>query len=443
MKLPENGERTLAKVELGKHDSREVIAALDQWVAGLDKNDPTYEHNVLEALWVHQWHNVVDVNLLRRELTSPEPRARAAAVRVLCYWRDRVPEALALLKKAANDDDARVRLQAVRAASFFDHNAASEAVQVAFESLKKPGDYYVDYAFRETLRQLRTQVKDVVLPADPAVLASYVGKLSDSELDHAPDLEPVLVARLERKSSDLVKRQTALGKLVALRHSDPATELIASLQRFDAKGDVSSVNDLAKLLSAAPGLVKVRPALNDLADKAQQRSVRCAALAALLTADANPEATWAAAKTPAAREQLIEALPGVSDPTLRAKFQPTLVALAADPKTTGNLRRVVFEALPLMGADHAKANYALLAGALRDGVDRAVAARAIMQLPRDSWNKDLRWARSPRACSPGPKPCPTPNAATRITSRPCRSPRNSRVICHPSNRPPCAKPCAR
>ena len=57
-------------------------------------NDPDYEHHLLEALWVHQWHNVVDVDLLQAMLRSPEPRARAAATRVLCYWRDRVPSAL-------------------------------------------------------------------------------------------------------------------------------------------------------------------------------------------------------------------------------------------------------------------------------------------------------------------------------------------------------------
>jgi azurin len=122
-----------------------------------------------------------------------------------------------------------------------------------------------------------------------------------------------------------------------------------------------------------------------------------------MTADANPEATWASAKTSNAREQLIGALSTVSDPTLRAKFQPTLVSLAADPKITDGLRQVVFEALPLMGLDNAKGNYTLLANALRDGTDRAVAARSIMQIPRDSWDKStagpicdsvLAWAKT-------------------------------------------------
>jgi len=403
LKLPENDERTLAKVELGKRDSKEVIATVDKWVAGLDKNEPTYEHNVLEALWVHQWQNIVDEALLKRELSSPEPRARAAAVRVLCYWRDRVPDALALLKKAAGDEDPRVRLQAVRAASFFEGSAAPEAIQVAFESLKQPGDYYLNYVFNETMRQLHSIVKDVTLPTDPNSLANYVSTLSDSDLFHAPEVAQVLIARLERPTSDLVKRDTALQKLVKLQHSDPATELIAALQRLDAQGGSRSVSDLGKMLSATPALAKVRPALSDLAEKAKQQSVRRAALAALMTADANPEATWASATTPTAREQLIEALSNVSDPTLRAKFQTTLVSLLVDPKTSGNLRRAAFEALPLMGADNAKSNYSVLATALRDGTDRTATARAIMQLPRDSWDKStagpicdsiLTWAKT-------------------------------------------------
>ena len=74
---------------------------------------------MIEALWVQQWHNVVDQALLKRMLRSSEPWARAAATRVLCYWRDRVPDALALLKTQAADAHPAVRLEAVRAASFF------------------------------------------------------------------------------------------------------------------------------------------------------------------------------------------------------------------------------------------------------------------------------------------------------------------------------------
>ena len=76
------------------------LAALEKWVAGLDKSDPEYWRQMLEALWLHQSLDEVDEPLLKQMLTCPEPRARAAATRVLCYWRDRVGEPLELLAQA-------------------------------------------------------------------------------------------------------------------------------------------------------------------------------------------------------------------------------------------------------------------------------------------------------------------------------------------------------
>src|SRR5207302_10700346 len=131
LKEPQDRIRYRAKVELGGRETSLVIPALQKWVDGLDKRDAEYEHHVLEALWMHQYHNVVDVNLLKRVLASPDFHARAAATRVLCYWRDRVPDALDLLRKLAADDHPRVRLEAVRAASFF---TAPEAIDVALIS---------------------------------------------------------------------------------------------------------------------------------------------------------------------------------------------------------------------------------------------------------------------------------------------------------------------
>ena len=67
---------------------------------------------MMEALWVHQWHNRVNEKLLTRMLRSSDPWARAAATRVLCYWRDRVPNPLTLLKMQATDEHPGVRLEA-------------------------------------------------------------------------------------------------------------------------------------------------------------------------------------------------------------------------------------------------------------------------------------------------------------------------------------------
>ena len=208
LKEPEDNQRMRAKMELGKHAATEVIPAVTKWIAGLDAKDPAYEHHLLEALWVHQWHNVVDVALLKRVLACKEPRARAAAAHVLCYWRDRVPEALALFKTLATDESARVRLEAVRAASFYAGTDLAAANEIAYTILKKPTDYYLDYCYQETLRQLRLQDKEPYLPKDPAFAALIAQKESAQALQAAKEKGYGPKRKLEgadKKSYDLGK----------------------------------------------------------------------------------------------------------------------------------------------------------------------------------------------------------------------------------------------
>jgi sugar lactone lactonase YvrE len=161
LKEPEDDVRTRAKIELSKHDSAKVLDAAKKWAASLDKNSKDYEHHMMEALWLHQWHNVVNEDLLKRMLRSSNHNARAAATRVLCYWRDRVPDPLALLKVQVNDEHPRVRLEAVRACSFFQ---TSKAAEIALEALEKEADpkkpdYYIKYCLDETMKALDKYMK--------------------------------------------------------------------------------------------------------------------------------------------------------------------------------------------------------------------------------------------------------------------------------------------
>ena len=71
--------------------------------------------------------NVVNEPLLKLVLRSPDFHARAAATRVLAYWRDRVSNPFALLQPQVTDEQARVRLQAVWALSFFTDADAAKA----------------------------------------------------------------------------------------------------------------------------------------------------------------------------------------------------------------------------------------------------------------------------------------------------------------------------
>src|SRR5438105_1854128 len=389
LKEPENNVRTRAKIELGARDTSEVLAAVQKWAKQFDAKSLSDQHHLMEALWVHQWHNVVNESLLRQMLQSPEAHARAAAVHVLCYWRDRVKDPLALLHAAANDSSPRVRLEAVRAASFFQ---GEEALDVAYESQKYPTDYYLDYTFKETTRQLQTTIKGHYLPKDPKALVGVLAKLSDKDLMEVSDVEPVLVERLNRQSTEINARNAALEKLAGIHKTDRISEAIAALRRLDEKsGPVIAVKDLANLLSVAPAsdLSRERTTLTELAHNASHPPVRSAAYAAMVTADGKPNTVWSEIeKNPAARIDLIGSIVMLIDPSFRATFQPLLMAALENSQTPGTVRNAALKALPLMGPENASRNFDLLAGHLRQGRDLSSAARAVMELPRTAWNKE-------------------------------------------------------
>src|SRR5207248_3047190 len=80
--------------------------------------------------------------------------------------------ALNLLKKRAADPHSRVRLEAVRAASFF---TVPEAVEVALISAEQPSDLYLDYVRGETMKALNPFVKKAVAEGHSIAFSSDVG----------------------------------------------------------------------------------------------------------------------------------------------------------------------------------------------------------------------------------------------------------------------------
>ncbi len=159
LESPDDRVRYRTRIELSGRPTAEVAAAATKWLAGLDKNGPDYQHHVLEGLWLHQSHNVVNEALLKQVLKSPEAKARAAAVRVLVGWRDRVAQPLELLREAVNDEAANVRLQAIWALSYFDGADAEKAAEVAVESLIHPQDESIKFVLDETNKTLDRRAK--------------------------------------------------------------------------------------------------------------------------------------------------------------------------------------------------------------------------------------------------------------------------------------------
>lgn len=85
LKSPVDGIRHRTRIELSERDSKEVIAATQAWIKQFDPTKKEDAHHLLEALWLHQQHNVKNPELLQLVLNSPEPHARIAAKTVQHY----------------------------------------------------------------------------------------------------------------------------------------------------------------------------------------------------------------------------------------------------------------------------------------------------------------------------------------------------------------------
>jgi azurin len=84
---PVNGIRHRARVELSERPTADVIAAAQAWIKPFDATREADAHHLLEALWLHQQHHVMDRALLARLLASPVLHARNAAQRVERMWQ--------------------------------------------------------------------------------------------------------------------------------------------------------------------------------------------------------------------------------------------------------------------------------------------------------------------------------------------------------------------
>ncbi|MEX0977691.1 MAG: HEAT repeat domain-containing protein, partial [Pirellulales bacterium] len=228
LKEPELRVRHRARIELSARPSDEVLAAVDRWVAALDSQDPEHEHHLLEALWVNQQHNRVNLALLARMLKSPDFRARAAATRVLCYQRDGVSGALDLVRQMAADEHPRVRLEAVRAASFF---RVPEAVEIPLVAAEHPDDEYLKFVRGETQKTLDPYWKKALDAGQPIAFTTDAGRRY--LLQNMPGAQLVKLERNRDVCREILKRPGLTD--------DERREAIRDLARFDNKPETAVI----------------------------------------------------------------------------------------------------------------------------------------------------------------------------------------------------------
>ena len=345
LKDPIDRVRYRVRSELTARKTEDVVPALEAWIPSLlnsTKKDADLDHHLMEALWLYQSHNVVNKSLLLKMLTTGDFHARAAATRVLHYWRDRVPETLELLKQQAADTHPRVRLEAVRAASFFNQPEAIEIVLIANDL---PSDIYLDFVRAETLKVLDPIVKEalknnVKLAFTTAAGARYM--LRSVKLEDLLKMERTFATCLEvlyRPGVAEDQRRKALTDLAKIEKKPELKVLLDSITHLDevaaGKGDLagrdeSIVFDLIRLLQgrAAKDLAEVRPELEKLATTGKKPLLRQVAFMALMNVDAGVDKVWElAAKSVTSLRDLLAAMPLITDSTFKASLYPKIELL--------------------------------------------------------------------------------------------------------------------
>ena len=338
LKIHEDHTRYRARRELGGRDKKDVIPALQKWIAQLDQKDPNYEHHMLEALWAYQWQDVVEPNHLERMLTSKNPHARTGATRVLRYWRDSLPDTMSKLRRAANDPFPRVRLEAVTALSFI---PTAEAAEIALEAVKHPMDYYLDYALKETLTTLDKQWKGALASGkpfareNPAAIQFILDFVPGSDLAKLARTDAVYHAMLERSG---VPRENRLEAIEALAKKQNTASLEYLLNRLELlnNSNAPGLSDLAGILARwdAQALAAQQSKLSSLASKSSSAPVRQAAYAAIIRGSGSIESAWkqASGSAPALRD-LLQTVPMLDDQAKQALFPRILPLLNTLPES--------------------------------------------------------------------------------------------------------------
>ena len=344
LKAPESWTRQQAKRVLKERGAGAVAAALAAWVKELGPAGGAADHHRLEALWTYQALDLPEAALLGQLLNAEDFRIRAAAVRVVGHWRDRLPDPIALLAPRVADESPRVRLEAVRSLAEI---PSTRAAEVALRTLDRPMDPFLDYALWLTARQLkprwlpefeagRTDLGGGARLAfalnavgSPAVVAPLLQSLREGKVSAAQEDAAITLIASQGKPEDL-------GAVLdlALAGSTPAprrTSLLASLVRASAARKAKPAGDLARL---GPLLASGEEAARIEAARAAG-AWKVEALRPALTEQAKGEAT-----SEPLRRAAFEALADLGGP----ESLKTLAELAA-PGRPAALRRLAVEAL--------------------------------------------------------------------------------------------------
>ncbi|MFM7109431.1 MAG: PVC-type heme-binding CxxCH protein [Planctomycetaceae bacterium] len=423
---PTDRVRYRARIELSGRPEAEVVPAVKSWLTGLDASAAEHEHHRLEALWMLRHFDQIDVPLIEKVLASKDSRARAAGLRVLAAITDRVPQALDMVLRGAADESLRVRLEAVRTASYLRQPEAIEALAIVSEL---PGDRFMDYVKKEAARVLVPEYERArkagarMAFKTPAGERFLYASLSNDELAREPRSPGVFRAMLLRAGLDERLRAEAvegIAKADGTSVVKVAADALRALDGRDGEVDSGVVFDLIRVLLSRPKqeLADLRADMEKLATSAKRPVMRRIGYVGLMNIDTaaagggDPSArAWELAGADQQRlVDLVEALPLVSDPGVAGRLYDRMLPLlstgtagrielpAPRPKDeiavaneadmrASAIRRAVFGAIVGVKGREQEA-FRTIAAFVRSGVDRDAAVRALSRIPVANWPAD-------------------------------------------------------
>jgi putative heme-binding domain-containing protein len=257
---PEEWTRHFARRTLAeKVKPAAVRPRLEEWT-----NRQSDELVRLRALWIYQTLDEPNRDLLVSLLRAKDGRVRAAAVRVLADWRDRINDARTLLAQCVADEHPRVRLEAVRALA---SDEDPTAMAVALGALDHPLDYWLEYALRLTAREtaqrwlpgLSAKIRIGIMPGEAQRWLFALLAL------RTPNAAAPLAALWER---GLVRQDDVpqvLDAIARFGNPEQLQTVLAHAQRAgQSKPDAPTVIRVLEALAEAHRLRGIRPA-GDLA----------------------------------------------------------------------------------------------------------------------------------------------------------------------------------
>ncbi len=294
----EHTVRYRARIELSGRNSQEVVSEAKLWAKTLDASDIDNAHHLLEALWLHEQHNIIDEKLLRLVLRSPHPKARAAATRVLSHWGAEVKDALPLLQQQAQDEDGLVRAEAVVAAGAFEGLGAAEVVFLA-QSL--PLDPQISYAIGQTRKSVDQYWQQAIRegkPLSPAGQLFVLASASNADLLRMERTEGVCRSILSRSAIPQKERLDALVRLSKFTKQGLGQILLDQISQQASKNS-ETYAELVPLLQSLPPteLAAVKPQLAKLVTSPGNSRLRSAAIAALIEGGESSDAVFKIAAT--------------------------------------------------------------------------------------------------------------------------------------------------